>query len=46
VNVWTPQALSKEEKAIMEKIQHSPNFIPKPDKKDKNFFERMREMFK
>ena len=46
VNVWTPQVLSKEEKAIMEKIQHSPNFIPKPDKKDKNFFERMREMFK
>lgn len=46
VNVWTPQTLSKEEKAIMEKIQHSPNFIPNPDKKDKNFFERMREMFK
>ncbi|HPS46295.1 MAG TPA: molecular chaperone DnaJ [Bacteroidales bacterium] len=46
VNVWTPQVLSKEEKAIMEKIQHSPNFIPNPDKKDKNFFERMREMFK
>jgi len=46
VNVWTPQVLSKEEKAIMEKIQHSPNFIPNHDKKDKNFFERMREMFK
>jgi len=46
VNVWTPQTLSKEEKAIMEKIQHSPNFIPNPDKKDRNFFERMREMFK
>ena len=46
VNVWTPQALSKEEKAILEKLQHSPNFKPHPDKRDKNFFERMREMFK
>jgi molecular chaperone DnaJ len=46
VNVWTPQTLSKEERAILEKLQHSPNFKPNPGKKDKNFFERMREMFK
>lgn len=46
VNVWTPQILSKEERAILEKLQHSPNFKPNPGKRDKNFFERMREMFK
>jgi molecular chaperone DnaJ len=45
INVWTPQVLSKEEKAILEKLQNSPNFKPHPDKKDKNFFERMKEMF-
>ncbi len=26
VNVWTPQHLSAEEKAVMEKLQDSPNF--------------------
>ncbi|MFH0864691.1 MAG: DnaJ C-terminal domain-containing protein, partial [Bacteroidota bacterium] len=46
INVWTPQNLSKEEKAILEKLQNSPNFKPHPGHKDKNFFERMREMFK
>jgi molecular chaperone DnaJ len=46
INVWTPQNLSKEEKAILEKLQNSPNFKPNPGHKDKNFFERMREMFK
>jgi molecular chaperone DnaJ len=46
VNIWTPQTLSKEERAILEKLQDSPNFKPNPGKKDKNFFERMREMFK
>lgn len=46
INVWTPQNLSKEEKVILEKLQNSPNFKPHPGHKDKNFFERMREMFK
>jgi molecular chaperone DnaJ len=46
ITVWTPQNLSKEERAILEKLQNSPNFKPQPGKKDKNFFERMREMFK
>ncbi len=46
INVWTPQTLSKEEKAMLEKLQYSPNFKPHPNKKDKNFFERMREVFK
>jgi molecular chaperone DnaJ len=45
VNVWTPQHLSSEEKAMMEKMQGSNNFQPKPDKADKGFFERVKEMF-
>lgn len=45
VNVWTPQHLSNEEKAMLEKLQHSPNFKPKPEKGDKSFFEKVREMF-
>ncbi len=45
INIWTPQTLSKEEKAMLEKLQASHNFKPHPNKKDKNFFERMREMF-
>ncbi len=45
VNVWTPQHVSNEEKTMLEKMQHSPNFIPKPDKNDKSFFDKVREMF-
>jgi molecular chaperone DnaJ len=45
VNIWTPQHLSNEEKAMLEKLSHSPNFKPQPDKNDKNFFDRIREMF-
>ncbi|MDP9229588.1 MAG: molecular chaperone DnaJ [Bacteroidota bacterium] len=45
VNVWTPQHLSAEEKAMLEKLNHSPNFKPQPDKNEKSFFDKMREMF-
>ena len=45
VNVWTPQNISNEEKAMLEKMSHSPNFKPNPDKNQKSFFEKMREMF-
>ncbi len=45
INVWTPQTLSPEEKQILEKLRDSTNFIPNPGKKDKGFFERMREYF-
>jgi molecular chaperone DnaJ len=45
VNVWTPQNLSAEEKQAMEKMGSSPNFQPNPDKTEKNFFDRVREMF-
>lgn len=45
VNVWTPQNVSNEEKALLEKLQDSPNFKPQPAKGDKSFFERVKEMF-
>ncbi|HEY4206285.1 MAG TPA: molecular chaperone DnaJ [Puia sp.] len=45
VNVWTPQHVSPEEKAILEKLGDSPNFQPKPDKNERSFFDKVREMF-
>lgn len=45
VNVWTPQHLSAEERSQMEKFQSSDNFIPKPEKNEKSFFEKVKEMF-
>jgi len=45
VNVWTPQHVSAEEKAMMEKLHKSSNFEPKPGKDEKSFFDKVREMF-
>jgi molecular chaperone DnaJ len=45
VNIWTPQSLSNEERTMLEKMGHSNNFKPNPDKNQKNFFDKMREMF-
>ncbi|HPZ89671.1 MAG TPA: molecular chaperone DnaJ, partial [Flavihumibacter sp.] len=42
VNVWTPQHLNAEEKAMMEKLQESTNFKPNPDKSEKSFFDKVR----
>jgi molecular chaperone DnaJ len=45
VNIWTPQHLSSEEKAMLEKLSHSPNFKPHPDKNEKNFFDKIKDIF-
>jgi len=45
VSVWTPQHLTPEEKAALEKLGQSSNFKPQPDKNDKGFFDKIREMF-
>jgi molecular chaperone DnaJ len=45
VNIWTPQQLSAEEKSMMESMQGSVNFQPKPEKGDKSFFDKVREIF-
>lgn len=45
VNIWTPQAVSSDERAALEKLGRSENFKPAPDKNEKSFFDKMREMF-
>ena len=45
VNVWTPQNISTEEKNMLEKMGTSPNFQPRPEKGEKSFYDKMREMF-
>ncbi len=45
INVWTPKKVSKSEKEMLEKLRESENFQPNPDKQDKGFFERMKDMF-
>lgn len=45
VNVWIPKSLTREEMKLIEKLNDSPSFVPKPDKDDKGFFERMRNYF-
>ena len=38
-------ATAPEEKAALEKLSKSPNFQPRPEKSDKSFFDKVREMF-
>ncbi len=53
VNVWTPQNLTDEEKAMMEKLKNSPNFKPNADavttasdeKEDRSFFDKIKDAF-
>ena len=45
VSVWTPQHVSAEEKAMLEKLSDSQNFKPHPDKNEKGFFDKIKEMF-
>ncbi|MFY9309710.1 MAG: molecular chaperone DnaJ [Bacteroidia bacterium] len=45
INVWTPQQLTKEEKALLERLRDAENFKPNPSKKDRGFFERMKQYF-
>lgn len=45
VNVWTPQKLTSQEKELLERLRSAKNFTPNPGKKERSFFERMREYF-
>ncbi|MDY0089126.1 MAG: molecular chaperone DnaJ [Flavobacteriaceae bacterium] len=45
VNVWTPKSLNREQKEFFEKMLTDENFIPKPEKSDKSFFEKVKDMF-
>jgi molecular chaperone DnaJ len=45
INVWTPQQLTAEERATLEKYRSAANFQPKPNKNEKGFFEKMKDFF-
>ena len=45
LSVWTPRDLTREEQQIMEKWRGAENFKPHPSKKDKGFFDRMKDIF-
>lgn len=45
INVWTPQELNKEQRKFFENMMENENFIPHPNKSDKSFFEKVKDMF-
>jgi molecular chaperone DnaJ len=45
INVWTPQSLTAEEKKALEVLKASKNFAPNPNRKEKGFFDKMKEYF-
>ena len=45
VNVWTPKTLNKEQREFFEEMNNSEHFKPNPDKNDKSFFEKVKDMF-
>lgn len=45
VNVWTPKNLTREQREFFERNLNDPNFAPRPEKSDKSFFEKVKDMF-
>ncbi|WP_276979879.1 DnaJ C-terminal domain-containing protein, partial [Flavobacterium filum] len=45
INVWTPKTLNREQRQFFEKMLTDENFIPHPEKTDKSFFEKVKDMF-
>lgn len=45
VHVWIPKKINPEERKLLEKLQLSQNFIEGPDSSDRNFFDKMRDIF-
>lgn len=45
INVWTPRNLTREQKQFFENALNDPNFVPNPEKSDKSFFEKVKDMF-
>jgi molecular chaperone DnaJ len=45
VHVWIPKKLNAEERKMLEKLMTSPSFTGGPDQADRNFFEKMRDIF-
>lgn len=45
INVWTPNILSKEQKQFFERMRNDENFVPNPNKQEKSFFDKVKDMF-
>lgn len=45
INVWTPQVLNREQKQFFQRMKGDENFEPRPEKSDKSFFEKVKDMF-
>ena len=45
IHAWAPKKISAEERKLLEKLQESPNFKHTPGSGDKNFFEKMKNIF-
>jgi molecular chaperone DnaJ len=45
VNVWTPRNLTREQRDFFEQHQNDNNFKPNPEKSEKSFFEKVKDMF-
>ena len=45
VNVWTPKHMDSKHKKMFEEMQENEAFQPKPDRSEKSFFDKVKEMF-
>lgn len=45
INVWTPKVLNREQKKFFENMIEDDNFRPQPERSDKSFFEKVKDMF-
>lgn len=45
INVWVPNNITKDEKKVLEKLQVSESFKPKPSSQEKSFFKKVRNFF-
>lgn len=45
INIWTPKKLTKEEEQLLNKLKESPNFTPQPEKNERSFFDKFKDVF-
>ena len=45
VNVWTPKTLDKKQRQFFGSMKDNEHFDPKPEKSQKSFFDRVKDMF-
>jgi molecular chaperone DnaJ len=45
IHVWVPKKLSSEEKKALESLKHSENFSGSNARQDRNFFDKVKDMF-